>query len=204
MDHISKKHWETVYTEKSPLEVSWFQEEPATSLKIIQSIGTKQARIIDVGGGTSTLVDHLLNLGYGDLAVLDISGNAIDAVKNRLGEQANNVEWFENDVTQCSPPHTYDIWHDRAAFHFLTDIKSREAYKEILIKSTQSGSHAIIAIFVKDGPKNCSGLDIMQHDNHSIRREFEDDFKLLESLFETHQTPNGNEQHFIYFILRRK
>ena len=142
-----KQHWENIYKDKSPQEVSWFQNEPVISLKIIQSISNKNARIIDVGGGASTLVDHLLKLGYVNLAVLDISGKAIEIVKNRLAAQASMVELHVDDITQFTPPHTYDIWHDRAVFHFLTDKESRDAYKETLIKSTQSGSYAIIASF---------------------------------------------------------
>lgn len=202
MTSINKNHWEKIYTDKSPQEVSWFQAEPVISLKIIQSIG-KDARIIDVGGGASTLVDNLLKPGYASLAVLDISGKAIEIAKKRLGDKANLVEWHENDITEFTPPHTYDIWHDRAVFHFMTDKNSRNAYKESLLKSTQSGSHVIIATFAKDGPKKCSGLDTMQHDDPSIRDEFGEEFLLVESLLESHHTPSGNEQQFIYFILRR-
>lgn len=143
-------------------------------------------------------------LGYANLAVLDISGSVLDIVKKRLLDKANIIEWYEKDITQFSPYHPYEIWHDRAVFHFLTDKISRDAYKKTLIKSTQSGSYAIIATFAKDGPKKCSGLDIVQYDNPSIHQEFGDEFILLDSQFETHHTPSGNEQNFIYFVLKRK
>lgn len=200
----TKSHWEGIYTEKPPQDVSWFQQEPTISLKIIQRIGDKNARIIDVGGGASVLVDHLLKLGYSNLAVLDISGKAIEYVKKRLSDQATKIEWFEKDITEFIPLHTYDIWHDRAVFHFLIDIKSRQLYINALKNTVKSGSHVIIATFAKDGPTKCSGLDIVQYDNRSIQHELGNEFILLESQFETHITPAGREQHFIYFIFQRK
>jgi 2-polyprenyl-3-methyl-5-hydroxy-6-metoxy-1,4-benzoquinol methylase len=121
MNDSRKKHWEKIYTEKLPQEVSWFQKEPTISLKIIQQFSDNNARIIDVGGGASVLVDHLLKLGYANIAVLDISGKAIEIVKNRLADKAERIEWYENDITQFVPLHAYDIWHDRAVFHFLVD-----------------------------------------------------------------------------------
>src|SRR3990167_216046 len=201
---VSKQHWENIYTNKSVQDVSWFQAEPTISLNIIQNISDNKAQIIDVGSGTSTLVDHLLKLGYTNLAALDISGKAIEIVKKRLLHHANKVEWYENDITEFTPLHTYDIWHDRAVFHFLTTDIARAAYKKALMQSTTSGSHAIIATFAKDGPQKCTKLNIMQHDNASIKQEFGDEFVLLQNQLETHRTPNGSEQRFIYFVLRRK
>ncbi|HAT1926169.1 TPA: class I SAM-dependent methyltransferase [Legionella pneumophila] len=200
----TKSHWQSIYTEKLPQDVSWFQQEPTISLKLIQRFCDKNAQIIDVGGGASVLVDHLLKLGYSNLAVLDISGKAIEHAKKRLHDQAIKVKWFEKDITEFIPPHTYDIWHDRAVFHFLTDIKSRQLYVNVLKKSIKPGAYSIIATFAKDGPTQCSGLDIVQYDESSIRDELGDGFVLLESQFEVHITPAGREQRFIYFAFQRK
>ena len=200
----TKSHWENIYTEKLPQDVSWYQQEPIISLEIIQRFGDKNARIIDVGGGESVLVDRLLKEGYSNLAVLDISGKAIEYVKKRLSDQASKIEWFEKNITEFVPLHAYDIWHDRAVFHFLTDMKSRHLYVNVLKNAVKSGSHIIIATFAKDGPKKCSGLDIVQYDNPSIQHELGDEFILLDSQFESHITPAGKEQRFIYFIFQRK
>lgn len=200
----TKIYWESIYAEKHPQDVSWYQQEPTISLKIIRHFSDKNARIIDVGGGASVLVDHLLKSGYSKLTVLDISGKAIGHAKNRLPDQATTIEWFEKDITEFIPPHTYDIWHDRAVFHFLTEIKSRQMYVNVLKNAVKSGSYIIIAAFAKDGPKKCSGLDIVQYDNPSIQHELGDEFILLENQFETHITPAGKEQRFIYFVFQRK
>lgn len=200
----TKLHWENIYTEKLPQEVSWYQQEPTVSLEIIRHFSDKSARIIDIGGGVSVLIDHLLKRGYSNLALLDISAKALEHVKNRLSDQAAKIEWFEKDITEFVPPHTYDIWHDRAVFHFLTDIKSRQLYVNVLKNAVKPGSHIIIAAFAKDGPKKCSGLDTVQYDNASIQHELGDEFILLDSQPETHITPAGKEQRFIYFVFQRK
>jgi len=199
----SKKHWEKVYTQKNPNEVSWFQNEPTVSKKIIQSVSNNLASVIDVGGGASLLVDYLIKLGYTNVAVLDISDKAIQYAKARLGDQANSVEWFVEDITQFTPPHTYNVWHDRAVFHFLIDEQSRKSYVEVLRNAIMVGGYVIIATFAKDGPKKCSGLDIVQYDENSIQYELGNDFVLLDSEYETHITPNKAEQHFIYFTFQR-
>lgn len=205
MNHdSSKKHWETIYTEKSPLEVSWYQSQPTHSLKIIQELSNTHSSIIDVGGGASVLVDHLLKLGYTNLTVLDISRHALAHAQQRLGDQAGKVQWLEENITQFKALQRYDIWHDRAVFHFLTDPASRALYIEALKGSTKPGSYAMIATFAKDGPTKCSGLDIVQYDAESIQKEFADDFILLDTQAETHLTPGGKEQKFLYFVLRRK
>ena len=200
----TKQHWEKIYEEKDPREVSWFQVEPVISLKILKRISDNHDQIIDVGGGASVLVDHLLKLGYSKVAVLDISGKAIEHAKKRLRDLSDKVEWYEKDVTQFTPPHPYDVWHDRAVFHFLTDRQSRESYLNAVKSTIKSGGHVIIATFAKDGPKKCSGLDIVQYDSSSIQNELGDEFILLESQLENHITPSGNEQRFNYFIFRRK
>ncbi|HBC0466395.1 TPA: class I SAM-dependent methyltransferase [Legionella pneumophila] len=200
----NKQHWEGIYAEKSPENLSWFQKEPILSIKFIQKFSDNKSRIIDVGGGISTFVDHLLGLGYSHVAVLDISGKAIEHVKKRLADEASQVEWYVNDITQFTPSHTYDIWHDRAVFHFLIDEKSRKSYLNVLKNTIKSGGYVIIASFAKEGPQKCSGLDIVQYDTSSIQKEFGDEFILLESHPEIHVTPGGNEQRFIYFIFQRK
>ena len=198
----SKLHWESIYNEKKPQDVSWFQKSPTTSLSIISSISDINDRLIDIGGGASVLVDHLLKLGYLNLAVLDISGKALEYDKIRLGEKQRFIEWYENDITEFKPPHKFDIWHDRAVFHFLTDIKSRLSYINTIKETIKSGGFVIIATFAKDGPTKCSGLDIVQYDNYSIQLELGDEFKLLESRPEIHLTPAGKEQRFIYFVFQ--
>jgi len=200
----TKLHWENVYTEKQPQEVSWYQKEPTVSLEIIKHFSDKNSRIIDIGGGTSMLIDYLLKIGYSNLALLDISSKAIEHVRNRIADGASNIEWFEKDITEFVPPHPYDIWHDRAVFHFLTDIESRQLYVKVLKNAVKLGAHIIIAAFAKGGPKKCSGLDIVQYDNPSIQLELGDNFILIDSKFETHITPSGNEQQFTYFVFQRK
>jgi 2-polyprenyl-3-methyl-5-hydroxy-6-metoxy-1,4-benzoquinol methylase len=200
----SKAHWEKIYAEKLPQEVSWYQSEPTISLQIMKNISDQNSRIIDVGAGESVLVDHLVDLGYLNLSVLDISGKAIDHVKQRLQGKAKNIEWHEQDVTQYIPLHAYDIWHDRAVFHFLTNHESRSAYIEVLQNSTKKGSYVIIATFSKEGPQKCSGLDVVQYNDSTIQQVFGDEFQLLASQTETHITPSGNEQKFIYFLFRRR
>jgi 2-polyprenyl-3-methyl-5-hydroxy-6-metoxy-1,4-benzoquinol methylase len=205
MDNLNnKQHWDDIYTNKSPESVSWFQREPTLSIKLIQSFCGLQSRIIDVGGGASLLVDHLLNLGCSKVAVLDVSDRAIEYVKKRLANRATQVEWYVNDITQFTPGHTYDIWHDRAVFHFLNEEKSRKSYLSVLKNTIKPRGYVIIASFSKDGPKKCSGLDIVQYDTVSIQKEFGDEFILLENQLENHVTPAGNEQQFIYFIFQRK
>ena len=200
-----KQHWEQVYSDKSPLEVSWYQKEPALSLSFIKNcrIGKDEA-IIDVGGGASLLVDYLLQQGYQHLAVLDISANSLAYAKQRLAEQAENVEWFEADITEFKPPHHYSIWHDRAVFHFLTIATDRQKYIEVLKASLKPGGHAIIAAFAVGGSSKCSGLDIVQYDAEKLLKELGSDFELVEEGSESHLTPGEKQQQFSYFRLLRK
>ncbi|PIZ04210.1 MAG: SAM-dependent methyltransferase [Gammaproteobacteria bacterium CG_4_10_14_0_8_um_filter_38_16] len=200
----SKQHWNEIYTKNLPEEVSWFQKEPAVSLEIIQRVGNKESRIIDVGGGASTLASCLLKKGYSHVAVLDISDKAIEYAKKKLANQSDKVEWYVDDITNFVSPHSYDIWHDRAVFHFLTDKESRALYVRTLKNTLNPGSFVIIASFAKDGPAKCSGLDIIQYDAASIQHELGNEFLLLENQLETHQTPKGNKQHFTYFLFQRR
>ncbi len=195
-----KAHWENIYKEKSPLDVSWFQKEPALSLELIRNtqVANNEA-IIDVGGGASVLVDYLCKEGFTNLAVLDISGNALSCAKKRLGDFAQNVEWYESDITQFDAPHQFSLWHDRAVFHFLANKSDRNNYVKALINALRPGGHAIIAAFAIGGPEKCSGLDIVQYDAAKLVAELGEDFELVEERSEVHITPADKKQTFVYF-----
>ena len=200
-----KAHWEQIYQDKSPLDVSWYQKEPATSLRLIHNSGIKQdSAIIDVGGGASVLIDRLLNEGYQRLAVLDISSKSLAVAKARLGKKADKVEWYEADITEFKPPHTVSLWHDRAVFHFLTDAKDQAKYVEVLKTALIPGGHLILAAFAIGGPVKCSGLDIVQYDANKLMKELGSEFELLDETSETHITPANTKQRFAYFHLLRK
>ena len=195
-----KTHWESIYLDKSPLEVSWFQKEPRLSLQLITNTGlSTEAAIIDIGGGASVLIDHLFERGFRHLAVLDISGAALSHAKQRLGSSSEEIEWFETDVTAFDSPHPFDIWHDRAVFHFLTEAADRRRYVDTLKQTLKPGGHLIIAAFAIGGPTRCSGLDIVQYDADKLAQELGDDFTLVEQLSEIHVTPSNQEQLFAYF-----
>ena len=200
-----KSHWETIYREKDSTQVSWYKPHLQISLQMIERTGvSKLARIIDVGGGSATLVDDLLANGYGDVTVLDISGAAIQVARKRLGALADNVTWLEADITQATLPHNhYDVWHDRAVFHFLTDVGDRQKYVNLVKRSVKAGGHVIVATFAPDGPEKCSGLNVRRYDADSLHGEFGDDFQLIESVREDHQTPFGTQQKFIYCYCRK-
>ena len=201
MEHTARKtHWEQVYQQKSPLDVSWYQTQPSMSLKLIEETGIeKQQRIIDVGAGASVLVDYLLKAGFSRLAVLDISAQSLQHAKTRLGENSHKIEWLEDDVTTFEPPHPYELWHDRAVFHFLTNAEDRNRYVQVLKKALVPNGHLIIATFAIGGPKKCSGLDIVQYDAESLCAELGDEFELLDVQNEAHITPANAEQKFTYF-----
>jgi SAM-dependent methyltransferase len=195
-----KAHWEEVYQTRSIQEVSWYQHKPELSLQLIAQTGiTKDDAIIDVGGGASTLVDYLLEAGYSNVAVLDISAHALRHAQQRLGNQASNVTWLVSDITEFTPPVRYSLWHDRAVFHFLTNKFDRERYLAVLKQSLQPGGHLIIAAFGIGGPTQCSGLDIVQYDADKLARELGTGFDLVEEKAEAHQTPDSREQKFGYF-----
>jgi ubiquinone/menaquinone biosynthesis C-methylase UbiE len=200
-----KEHWEKVYTTKSTDAVSWFQPHADLSLDLIKATGAKlDAGIIDVGGGASTLVDDLVANGYSDLTVLDLSASALDAARQRLGAQENKVRWIEADITQVDlPSKRYDIWHDRAVFHFLTTQKQRDAYVRTVFHSVKPGGHVIIATFAEDGPEQCSGLPVMRYRADDLHDEFGDAFTLLKHQKEAHKTPSGTVQQFVYCYCRR-
>jgi SAM-dependent methyltransferase len=194
-----KSHWEHVYATKAPNEVSWYQTHPLASLELIAETGAgKDQRIIDVGGGASTLVDHLLEAGYRQLSVLDISGHALEQARARLGERAEAVEWVEADVTRFAPTHRFTVWHDRAVFHFLTDAEDRRRYVSRMTGALEPNGHVIIATFGLNGPAKCSGLDVVRYDPPALARELGDEFELVETRDEVHTTPADKPQHFTF------
>ena len=200
-----KTHWERVYATESPHEVGWFQPQPTVSLRLIESAGVPlDAGIIDVGAGASTLVDELLERGYGDVSVLDVSRSGVQHIKRRLGERAEQVQWIEADVTGFHPERRWDLWHDRAVLHFLTDPADRLGYRRALEQGVAPGGHAIVATFGPEGPKRCSGLEVVRYSPATLSAELGDAFELREARGEDHLTPTGVVQHFIYCLLRRR
>lgn len=200
-----KQHWEQVYTDKSSDAVSWFQPHAELSLRLIHQTGLgKDAAIIDVGGGASTLVDDLVAEGYRDVTVLDLSGAALEVAKRRLGRRADQVHWLEGDITKIDfPLHRYDIWHDRAVFHFLTDPADRHAYVEQALHALRPGGRAIVATFAEDGPEKCSGLQVVRYAPDALHAEFGEPFELLAHVREEHHTPAGGLQKFVYCYCRK-
>ena len=195
-----RKHWGDVYQEKSPSEVSWYQKEPKLSLELIRSTNVvSNEAIIDVGGGTSVLVDNLGKEYYTNLTVLDISENAIASAKKRLGNSSKSIEWIVSDITQFDTAQKFSLWHDRALFHFLTDQSDRQIYVKALKNAIRPEGHLIIATFAIGGPKKCSGLEIVQYDSEKMIAELGDNFKLIEERKEVHITPANKEQEFIFF-----
>jgi SAM-dependent methyltransferase len=205
MSDVSRRaHWEGVYTTKGEREVSWFQENPAPSLELIALAGlSTDAAIIDIGGGASRLVDALVERKIGKITVLDLSAAALDAARKRLGERGADVKWVVADVTTWEPPQTYDLWHDRAAFHFLTEAFDRSAYVGHLKKAVRSGGHVIIGTFALDGPERCSGLPIMRYDAGMLSTILGAEFKLIDSRRHDHTTPWGAVQRFQFSTFRR-
>ncbi|MCA1472756.1 class I SAM-dependent methyltransferase [Bradyrhizobium sp. IC3195] len=198
-------HWDHVYATKGEAEVSWYQDSPAISLAMIRAAGSdRDTTIIDVGGGASRLVDALLQDGYRDIAVLDLSAHALAAAKKRIGPAASTVDWIVADATTWRPTRTYDVWHDRAAFHFLTDPRDRVAYVERLRSAVRPGGHVIIATFAPAGPEKCSGLPVQRHDSASLAAELGPEFKLVETRSETHHTPWHSTQAFQFSRFRRQ
>ncbi len=199
-----KDHWEHVYSDKEATEVSWFQQCPENSLGLIKATGVeKSARIIDIGGGASTLVDFLLAAGYQDLSVLDIAQSAIEQAKDRLGQDAAKIKWIVQDITKFTTEEAFDVWHDRAVFHFLTDGEDRLSYVKAMTDALKPGAHAIIATFNLDGPEKCSGLEIVQYSPESLSAIFSEDFQLIETSTEQHETPSGGSQSFVYCRFKR-
>jgi trans-aconitate methyltransferase len=203
-DASRQAHWDNVYTTKGEREVSWFQENPAPSLELIAAKGLSvDAAIIDIGGGASRLVDDLLARKFRRITVLDLSGAALGAAKERLGERGADVKWVVADVTKWDPTGTYDLWHDRAAFHFLTEAGDRVAYLSRLKMAIKPGGYVIIATFAPDGPERCSGLPVVRYDAESLSETLGDEFVLLKTQRHLHPTPWGSEQRFQFSLFRR-
>lgn len=202
----AKIHWEHIYETKAPSQVSWYQEHAQLSLSFIQRAGiATTANIIDVGGGASILVDDLLAAGFLHVSVLDISAKALEVARNRLGARAAEVNWIEADITRVELPfHSYDVWHDRAVFHFLIQAEDRRRYVQAVQHAVRPGGHVIVATFALDGPLRCSDLDVARYDADSLHDEFGEHFTLIDSARETHQTPFGTQQKFIYCYCRKR
>lgn len=199
-----KKHWNRVYSTRQANETSWYQGIPAPSLEMIEHAACGlDAPIIDIGGGASLLVDYLVERGYTDITVLDISSAALELARNRLGGAAQGVTWLTADVTEFTPDRQYALWHDRAAFHFLTDPAERMIYSRVLHDALLPDGQAVIATFAPDGPEKCSGLEVQRYEGAAIQAELGAELVLLEELLDTHHTPLGREQRFAFYRLQR-
>ena len=199
-----ERHWEKIYREKAPDAVSWYRAHLEASLGLIEKAAPQRdASIIDVGGGESTLVDDLLAHAYSNITVLDVSQTAIDVTKRRLGRTAERVQWIAGDVTKADlAPAAYDVWHDRAVFHFLTAVEQRVAYVRQVGRAVKAGGHVLVSTFGPDGPTKCSGLEVVRYDAEALHAEFGVHFRLLDSFKELHHTPFGTTQQFLYCLCR--
>jgi len=201
-----RQHWENIYQTKAVDAVSWYAPHLAMSLALIQKVAKKDSAIIDVGAGASTLVDDLLSAGYQELTVLDISEPALACTKKRLGSSAaSQVKWIAGDITSAALPlSAYDVWHDRAVFHFLTNPGQRAAYVRNLLNTVKNGGHIVISTFAANGPMKCSGLEVVRYDSESLSKELGPQFHLLEASQEVHSTPFGTSQNFLYCLFQKK
>ena len=200
----AREHWNKVYSTKPPSGVSWFQPRATLSLELVQRAAPDRGSpIIDVGGGASTLVDGLLDAGYTDVTVLDISAAALERARDRLGAKGARVKWIEADIlTHHLPESEYAVWHDRAVFHFLTEEQDRRRYVERVTSAVRPNGDVIVASFAPDGPEKCSGLDVIRYSPETMHDEFGREFRLLDSVRENHVTPWGAEQAFVYCMCR--
>jgi len=198
-----QEHWNGIYASKRSDEVSWFQAMPTQSLAFIAKYASRVDRILDVGGGASTLVDHLLDLGHSRVAVLDVSAAALACCQGRLGDRAARVEWLVADVTADRDLGQAALWHDRAVLHFLTEAEDQRAYARQAARTVPPGGHLVIATFSPEGPERCSGLLVQRHDARSLSRLLEPSFALVEEQREIHLTPVGRAQHFCWAVFKR-
>lgn len=199
-----KTHWENIYETKAESDFSWFQPYPQTSVDFINLFKLpKTASIIDIGGGDSHLADALLELGYTDITVLDISTKSIERAKARLGEKATAITWMSSDIIDFEPQRKYDFWHDRVAFHFLTTEIQIIKYLAIVKQGVKSGGHLVLGTFSDKGPTRCSGLEIRQYTEASMSALFEKDFKRIKCVEETHVTPFSTQQNFVFCSFQR-
>lgn len=199
-----KAHWDRVYQTKKPHQVSWYRQHLDVSLDLItRAVADPDARVVDVGGGEATLVDDLLAAGYRHIDVLDLSEVALHVARDRLGPAASSVGWLRGDVTTYSfEPSRYDLWHDRAVFHFLTEPEQREAYVQQVARAVKPGGHVIVATFGPEGPNRCSGLEVGRYTPDALHDQFGPRFELLEHRVEDHTTPAGMRQQFVYCLCR--
>ena len=204
MDDLSQEHWEKIYATRAPDAVSWYRAHLETSIALIERAACgRPASIIDVGGGESTLADDLVERGYENITVLDISQIALDVTRKRLGARAEKIRWILADVTQADlPEQSFDVWHDRAVFHFLTSKEQRVAYVRQVARSVKRGGYVIVSTFGPEGPVKCSGLDVVRYDAGSLHDEFGESFRLVDSSEEFHRTPLGATQQFLYCYCR--
>jgi len=200
----TRSHWEDVYGRKPSTGVSWYQPHLDRSLGWIAALAKPSDAVIDVGGGASTLVDDLLGRGFRDLTVLDVSGAALAVSRARLGAEAAKIRWVEADITTWQPDRPYDVWHDRAVFHFMTSPAQQEAYLAALRAGTRAGSLVVMATFAPDGPESCSGLPVQRYDAETLAARLGSDFVLVDRAREDHRTPWGSEQRFTFAALRRR
>jgi SAM-dependent methyltransferase len=199
----TEAHWNKVYSTKAPDAVSWYRPHLEVSLNLIERHTAKSGSIIDVGAGESTLVDDLLAHGYRDITILDVSKTAIEITKERLGPAAEQVRWIVGDITQISLPfRSFDVWHDRAVFHFLIDLEQRKRYVQSVLNAVKPGGHVIVSAFGPKGPTKCSGLDVMRYDVEALHDQFGRRFRIEESSEELHRTPWGAAQQFVYCCCR--
>jgi len=201
-----KNHWDNIYKDKPASDVSWYQSRLEKSLALIRTTGVdRNAEIIDVGGGTSTLADDLLSAGFQHVTVLDVSLAAIQSAQTRLGARAKEITWLEADITQATlPEHRYDVWHDRAVFHFLTNPQDRRRYVDAVNHALKPGGHLIVATFGPQGPLQCSGLDIVRYTPEQLHDELGERYTPMQSLTEDHVTPVGKHQEFVYCYFRKQ
>lgn len=204
-DERDPAHWDGIYQTKGDAGVSWYQPEAAQSLTLIDELALPAgSRIVDVGGGVSPLVDGLLDRGYMDVTVLDLSQSALDASAARLGARGAVPLWVQGDVLDWTPPQPFDLWHDRAVFHFLTRPEQREQYRRVLTLGTKPGSHLVIGTFAPDGPEQCSGLPVIRYDAEALAAQFTPEWEIVADTREEHTTPSGVRQPFTWTVLHRR
>lgn len=200
-----KDHWENIYSTKDHTEVSWYQDSPEISLKLLLQINAQPSQsVIDVGCGASLLADNLISHGYNDITLIDLSAKALSLIKSRLGDNADIPEYLSEDITTIKFNKSFDIWHDRAVFHFLTDAADRESYMSTLNKNLAANGRAIIGSFSLNGPEKCSGLEIVQYDADKMKSVLPQSLELETTTSDTHVKPNGSTQEFMYFIIKHK
>ena len=205
MNEDRKSHWNAVYGQKAETQLSWYQDHPSISLELAEIAGvTSTSSVIDIGAGTSRFVDCLIEKGLQDVSVLDLSQVALDVARKRLGKRAEVVEWIASNITDWFPTRDYDLWHDRAVFHFLVDPTDRAAYVDRLTRCVRPGGHAIIATFALDGPLTCSGLPVVRYSPESLAETLGGEFSLLTQRFCQHHTPSGKSQSFQFSLFKKQ